>query len=329
MGAGEQAVSPPRRTTVPVAPPIVPRDTDVVMTEIESDDVMAMRDQAFGAILDDLNEKQRQTRMSMLLGIVFGLVGMIVGAVVAGEAARLGGVLLGATAFLPGMLIGRWQDSYQRVSVLLYDLEKDAETAYERLGEAFDTLVACGAKWHVASSGQVHDTTTRKRNAGATSLVTRKATVLNHALPSVVRSNVSPPLMQVGRQVLYFMPDVVLVEDGSRFGAVGYAELGLSSQAKRFIEDGSVPRDAEIVDHTWAHPNKNGGPDRRFKDNRQIPVCRYDELHLTSASGLNELVQFSRAGASDAFRRAASAMRPSGSSAPKRSRSPKEGLRIE
>ena len=37
----------------------------------------------------------------------------------------------------------------------------------------------------------------------------------------------------------------------------------------------------------WKYVNKNGGPDRRFNDNRQIPVCRYGEINLKSSDGIN------------------------------------------
>ncbi|MBY5439079.1 SH3 domain-containing protein [Rhizobium leguminosarum] len=92
------------------------------------------------------------------------------------------------------------------------------------------------------------------------------------------------------------MPDVVLILDGSRVGAVNYRDLHLRWQDSRFIEDGRVPSDAKIVAHTWKHPNKSGGPDRRFKDNRQIPICLYETIHFQSDSGVNELVEFSRTG---------------------------------
>lgn len=97
------------------------------------------------------------------------------------------------------------------------------------------------------------------------------------------------------------LPDLVLVEDGNRYGAIGYGELRTQFAPSNFIETGQVPSDAEVVGHTWAHPNKSGGPDRRFKNNRQIPVCRYEALRLSSGSGLNELVEFSKTNVSQPF----------------------------
>ncbi|MFP3435632.1 hypothetical protein SB781_38380, partial [Paraburkholderia sp. SIMBA_061] len=62
---------------------------------------------------------------------------------------------------------------------------------------------------------------------------------------------------------------------------MNYSDLNVRWQDSRFIETEHVPGDARIVDHTWAHPNKSGGPDRRFKNNRQIPICLYEAMHFT------------------------------------------------
>ncbi|WP_318580640.1 SH3 domain-containing protein [Ochrobactrum sp. AN78] len=97
------------------------------------------------------------------------------------------------------------------------------------------------------------------------------------------------------------MPDVVLVQDRNRFGAVQYADLNLRWQPSRFIETERVPSDTTVVGHTWKYPNKNGGPDRRFKDNRQIPICLYESVHFKSNSGINELVEFSKTGLVEQF----------------------------
>ncbi|MFE0014094.1 SH3 domain-containing protein [Mesorhizobium sp. NPDC059054] len=265
------------------------------MTEIESGDVMHMRDASFSELLDEINSKARQTRMSA----AFFWIALVVG-VIAGLATGGPGLFL-CVAALPAGAIGSWLDSYRRTTVLYYDLEGDAETAYARLVEGFDGLVGCAAKWHIEAGGAVQSLTAWKRNAGASHLVNRKGTTLAYNLPAIIKSNVTPPALHVGRQVMFFMPDIVLMQDGSRVGAVNYIDLNVRWQNSRFIETERVPRDAQIVDHTWKHPNKNGGPDRRFRDNRQIPICLYETMHLTSNSGVNELVEFSRTGLVAAF----------------------------
>ena len=60
------------------------------------------------------------------------------------------------------------------------------------------------------------------------------------------------------------------------------------------IEDSTPPRDAEVVDHTWQYVNKSGKPDKRFKDNRQLPVCSYDEIIFSTLNGLNAKIHASK-----------------------------------
>ncbi|MGH9363798.1 MAG: hypothetical protein ACRD1B_00840, partial [Thermoanaerobaculia bacterium] len=55
--------------------------------------------------------------------------------------------------------------------------------------------------------------------------------------------------------------------------------------------------------------NKKGRPDRRFKDNREIPICAYEQIQLSSTTGLNEVIQVSRRGASNALTAALSSIR--------------------
>lgn len=74
--------------------------------------------------------------------------------------------------------------------------------------------------------------------------------------------------------------------------------------ASQHIEYEAVPGDATVVEHTWQYVNKKGGPDRRFKNNRKLPVCRVNRLHLSSDRGLDVRLMASRDGAFNEFARA-------------------------
>ena len=88
---------------------------------------------------------------------------------------------------------------------------------------------------------------------------------------------------------MYFLPDRILVWDTNGVGAVGFEQFRVDSGDQRFIEDGGVPSDTKVVDKTWRYANKKGGPDRRYSDNREIPIVLYEAITLTSDSGLQEL----------------------------------------
>ncbi|MDF2495073.1 DUF4236 domain-containing protein [Sphingomonas sp.] len=286
----------------PSAIPVSTFESGVEMIEVESADVLAMRDESFADMLDEINEKRRQLSMAATLGWSIGILGLLIGLAAGGGWIVLG--LLGPV----GWSFGKWLDSYRRTSVLFYDLEPEVQQAYERVTRGFDLLAGCAGRWHVEAGGAVQDITTWKRNAGASHIVRKKPTVLEYRLPAAVTSNITPPALYVGRQVIYFMPDVALVDDGHAIGAVAYSRLSVVWQDSNFIEDGQVPGDAEVIGYTWKHPNKSGGPDRRFRDNRQIPICRYEAMHLRSGTGLNELVEFSRTGLASLFAEALQAL---------------------
>jgi hypothetical protein len=116
---------------------------------------------------------------------------------------------------------------------------------------------------------------------------------VRQAAPAHVQTQTAVWSLGLSDQTLYFFPDRILVYQGSEVGAVSYAGLSLEVRQTRFVEEGDVPSDAQIVDHTWQYVNKNGGPDRRFSNNRQLPLVLYAYMTIRSGTGLNMLLQSS------------------------------------
>ncbi|MEX2441444.1 MAG: hypothetical protein WD400_02230, partial [Pontimonas sp.] len=140
-----------------------------------------------------------------------------------------------------------------------------------------------------------------KRNAGATRLNERRATRFSERRPGCIRGRARFPCIDLGANQLYFLPDAALVVGKSTVTALSYQDLRITQREVQFIEDGSVPRDAQVVGHTWRYVNKKGGPDRRFNNNRQLPICLYSELDLESDGGLNGRLHLSEATAGTTF----------------------------
>jgi DNA polymerase-3 subunit epsilon len=109
-----------------------------------------------------------------------------------------------------------------------------------------------------------------------------------------VTSNIELPTFTSGKHSLAFLPDHVLVRSASKWSELDYSDLRVAYHPQRFIESGEVPRDSERVGTTWQYVNKNGGPDRRFNNNRQLPVMLYGEVELTTPTGLRWMLQLSR-----------------------------------
>ena len=97
------------------------------------------------------------------------------------------------------------------------------------------------------------------------------------------------------------MPDLILYWDNGRFGAISYDDFEVQQGSTRFIEDESVATDATQVGTTWRYVRRDGGPDRRFNNNRQIPILQYGTLAFRSSRGLNIYLQTSTVQASAGF----------------------------
>lgn len=277
----------------------IPSGTHAPLEEIESADVSQIVDSSSRELLDELNRKRAKMRLWPFVAI--GSVAILGLGVFSNWPTWLLLVLLVATAV--GIFVAHGRDALEKTVVLFYDFDSHMEAAYAQLHNAASQLGNCAASWHIEASGKVHD---RKYHAGASDLVRRRSTSIQKAEPPYVKANIETIAVGVGRQTLHFFPDRVLVYDAKGVGAVGYQDLRVDVSATRFIESDSVPRDAEVVDRTWKYVNKSGGPDRRFKDNKELPVCRYEEIALSSSSGLNEVLQLSRCGSGNDFAKAIS-----------------------
>jgi hypothetical protein len=214
--------------------------------------------------------------------------------------------------------LARWRDELRKTTVVAYQLDEAATGEFEQLVTALVALRSADALWHVTATAEVYD---QKRNAGADNVLRRSRTGVSLGLPPFVKSNIDVPALSVGRQTLFFFPDRVLVFDAGHVGAVSYADIRTERRSTHFVESESPPRDSRVVRQTWQYVNKSGGPDRRFRNTRPLPVMEYEEFHITSTSGLNELLQVSRVGSAEALetelsRRRSSANRISASPSP-------------
>lgn len=152
--------------------------------------------------------------------------------------------------------------------------------------------------WLVLARSPTYDW---KRNAGAAYLVQRTRAVVRKRNPPRVESNVPINCIELDTTSLYFLPDMVLYWAGGSLGGINYNDLSVEYQSTRFIEDEQVPTDATQVDQTWRYVRKDGGPDRRFNDNRLIPIMQYGAVTITSSKGLNILLNSSNVEATHGF----------------------------
>jgi hypothetical protein len=276
---------PPAAPAPPVHQRINPDSSEQGLREIASTSAAGMVDSSSSELLKELNRVQQRWDIFPVVAII--------GALVTGWAAFSYQDWWWASSlaiFTLASIYARHTDVMKGTAILHYALEGDAERRFSSLLGAFGQINRCQGIWRVNAQGHTNDW---KRNAGADTLLKRSPFRPSLACPAKVQCNIQVPAFKTDHSTLYFFPDRLLVYNWGGVGAVSYNQLQAKASQIQFREDDQIPGDAAQVGTTWRFVNKNGGPDRRFNNNRQLPIMLYGQLFLTSPSGVQELFEVS------------------------------------
>ena len=171
-----------------------------------------------------------------------------------------------------------------------YTIDDDQRSLVDKRMSPMIKITECAKVWRIMQTSKVID---RKYASGASNTVKRTACKATTKPSFPFKANLQIASFKTGKETLLFLPDKLFIMQGSKIGALNYSDVSSNAHTTRFIESESVPRDSQVVGQTWKYVNKSGGPDRRFKDNRQLPICLYGELELSSSSGLNTVIMYS------------------------------------
>ncbi len=207
--------------------------------------------------------------------------------------------ILLATGLIFWSLFLSRQDRKRKSIELYYSMEKELEEMYNKFLNYFKEFMRSIKIWQQIHSERSVDT---KYTGGADKLVRR---VQVHKLgidskpTTFIKTNVQIPHIKLKNTELFFFPERLVLKRNRKFASVFYKNLEIDYDSTRIIESEGVPKDADVVDHTWTYVNKRGGPDKRFKDNRKLPICQYSEYHFHSKGGINEVINTAKQGAMD------------------------------
>lgn len=288
LGGGQRgASSPPARSALPYPNRGIPAysPNGVLMEDTTGVTAVALEPTGPDDLVQQLNTAGSRFAWWWPTAIAGAVIALAVGG-------NLGLVI--AALFIPVCIWLYFNDQARRAVVLFYEVEDEAERWFQALITQWPWLSQSQKLWRVTESGDIATPYLHKRNAGASTLISSVPTAAGLAGPTQLKTNIQIPSMVAGKSALYFLPDRLLIRDGKNFTDVSYEHLQVFQTTVRFIESGAPPADATMVDTTWTYVNKDGGPDRRFNNNRQLPVMRYGRVVLTTTAGLYWIIQISR-----------------------------------
>lgn len=162
--------------------------------------------------------------------------------------------------------------------------------------DAFQDAMTSEKLWDVTYA-EVIDRV-RQRTTAATAISRSQITYAAQSI-DIIKTDV--PAISIpnanGPDIFVFPTFLVLYKDRHRFGIFDLNQVSIDCSQTRYIEEESLPTDAETIDHVWKKANKDGSRDKRFQGNYQIPVKRYGQLLFEADGGLQECYMLSNADA--------------------------------
>ena len=271
--------------------------------EHETKSVLELQDSTSDALLQSMNEQYAKKPIWPFVGAGLLVLFFLLLSISESWPSVLRPVVFAIFATITGWVY--WRDQMGKLTVLFYEPDQVTSELFDSLCRALKQASMAQKLKSIASTARYADT---KYSAGAGQGLKLGGAklVLGHA-PGVV-ANVPVPVLTSDKTTLAFYPDRVLAFQGNAVGAIEYANLSAVSSGVRYIERESVPSDARIVDKTWHYVNKKGDPDKRFKDNPELPICAYSQFNLSTPDGLDVRFIGSKEGGFDGLAHALSAV---------------------
>jgi hypothetical protein len=298
-----QKISGPATPPAPVISPTPPTGS---LTEIASAQVEQLTDTDSKTFVTTLNEKCRQVSYVKRWGILplFLIVLILLSTTMDRQQETVYVVyelVICIACFIPLIYWLKKLDKQRFGMELHYDMDDKYQQVYQQFKTHFASFSQSSRIWQYLNTQRNAD---YKRNAGAAALIKRNRIngVSPHKVPiPYFVTNVAIPCIRLHNMELFFFPERLLIKRGNTFAAVFYKNLHITSYVTRFIESDILPVDAKVVDYTWQYVNKTGGPDKRFNDNRRLPICAYSEYMFTSDTGIFEIISTSKPSSMDNF----------------------------
>jgi hypothetical protein len=164
---------------------------------------------------------------------------------------------------------------------LLYDIAPEREQKLAAFYDEISKIDESEKIWIVRTADRHGDT---RRHAGATESISRNEENFFFFFLYGIETNIFIP--NIGRR-LYFLPDIILYTKQREIEPISYDKMEIQLSISKFREDEEVPSDGEKTGSSWLFVNNDGSPDKRFNNNRKIPIMKYCEIKIKSNDGFS------------------------------------------
>lgn len=172
---------------------------------------------------------------------------------------------------------------------IYFDMDVYVGKKWEEASKGFYELSKSNKKWFYAvTENYVRERThgganrTFERESAEVSFLQEKEKICSNLI-----ANVKTVCVYNKNRKLIFTPIGVIVTNGLDHKMCPYHGTTILTCIEEVVEHETVPKDAVIVRLTWQNINVDGTADARFKNNRQLPVCKYGKLIILDSNPKN------------------------------------------
>lgn len=163
-----------------------------------------------------------------------------------------------------------------------YDFEGEAGKEYDLTNKLLAGILESDAVWLIEGLEADDD-----RNI----ITNRQELRLKEGLTGDLSTNVKVYSLEAGDLTLSFLPDALLINKNGANKAIDYKDLEVDLRSENFLEEEKIA-DATLIEKTYLHTNKDGGPDMRYKDNPEVNLVEYGVLEMKNKE-MNLVIVFS------------------------------------
>jgi len=200
--------------------------------------------------------------------------------------------LLAVSLLFPGVL------RRGREIEVTYALDEDGQERHQALAHIVNNLAPPTKAWLVTEARSQD----WKRGGGAATGVRRTRMTVGTVKIVGHRANIQIPGLQGRSATIGFLPDAIYLKTREQTISADYSELAIECGTVSYVEDEGVPPDAKQIGETWQFVNRDGSRDRRFNNNRKLPVLEYGTITINADPDFTLELQVSTQEATQEFR---------------------------
>lgn len=158
-------------------------------------------------------------------------------------------------------------------------LDYNQLTTNKELPSIWNRLITSDKLWQVIGIYEL-DENASKENGSIKVIYERIPVKIRYKTPFYIHANFKVLQVKLDDYTLVILPDHYIITNKSEVGIIETSNTMIRSENNPYAELDDVPEDTEVIYSTWQYVNKDSSKDKRYKDNKKVPICNYRLIQL-------------------------------------------------